>query len=1540
MATTILRNISTSNSNESILSFQEWAKLNVGIPAQSLFQQYELYVLNSQLKKQKSITDSYSLKSEYIDLLKKLKVIFKNDEEFDRLTNINFDDSQELSLVIPFYARKLKEIAIYYSKQREQLKKTKLKYSLVGSTNAIEKILYEYLLNAFTKRDNYPSIQNKIALNSIPELSAISDDFKIEVEELFDMTNYYNSNKAEAYALSSNNPLLFTLDAYINTNYGDISFLDLPLSALSNPLYFESNCESGSALNVENLQLIGSKYIGNDIYYLTGGYYDWDKKDIELPITQGNNFFFWFSGEYVREIPEGQYLDIPLSSINWDNATGSEVVSSADIMLVNVGNVVTEGAWLQANPFITINANMSSTMTDGKIFKFPYPGIGLSAEGLTWSGPSITDLTILDRRFFPSEQALLDTQERIKDLYWNTNITTSACNAILLQNTSLYESGANASNKYSNADKLIIRSNTGADNLHDTNPNEIYTGDLNLAWLYKFSQTQIPIKDGSNNVYFPLTAFNNSEDLTFVYESGDDIVLSAVNVGNSFAGAVAGTTLADADLLIKLNSVCGPELEAAWLCGLPLSSLDSEKTHSCSCEGDYINYYTQWKYKTGSFQPALSFKANAGDFIRFVWTGPKTNINKLQGFTGFVHDDSCEYKKANKFYSLLDTNFINKTKKGLYENWKNCSCKSVLYSPLGHRGQTLDQYKVMPDFIVKDSSYPNKFSYANWVGSDGKNYKTSNDLCWFRASEILEPDMGWGTGQWLTNDDEDFYFEQGQTYMYYRSDINRCGFDLPAFILNSGYCECILAGCSDQSCIPVWKKAILNDSGEWEDAGSITDMVIPSNTFITYKHKDSVSFSKSRLTYKGEFLTGNFVTLSSVDANIGESEQTTKNTALNFLIKIDLNNNNPYWGEGSFALGNHTQNKLLMHGVENSKYVYDYLQINQPNMSDIVLENNSVIEYKSNDCGGCFVWDQPLTFNIKDGSRRWNKIFLDTCVKSDVLNYLLNKSCDTCQVTEDPCIINDICGCSENCYSTKLGVTASYIPSDIILNTELSGIPVFVDYFARNDFTLGVTITNITNGYPPNGGIWVPPVSGIYSKAVEPWKNIINDFYPSVALSQTTYLSSGEELGIFKPSNISTQRYELHDGVIELDYKNRNSNSFDLVRNETYIDGDFILNNFKSEWMKKKGNSISNGIPVINDNQTFYPYTAKNEMNGVFYGLGFNNDGYAPWNKNGDWSDIAKYPYTKTNNPLINCENIGWYSSQHYLTGHVRNWETDIYANEYFLMFNETNPTNIKNPSMYGDLYIRFADRNLYSAKDGLSAVYNKYKNVILDNGDSLSSIFSTNIQNIEVYYNTLVVDFKLSNGNNYVLVEPIKFDYDTNNIKDTDKQQLMEFGNTGTSLPYKTFTGNTYAGSIYKERNKEILICGLSAYQSAYIPTVHKYNINTGILNKLYPNNLDEWSGINNGIYVVNQRPLVSWNPNTNVLNFLYRTVSGATENLMDFELKMHNEDVYINNINTLTASSINTNSFNYIDFKNYGDNEKLVLIGTDSNVIIPLKL
>jgi hypothetical protein len=1256
-------NNNVSDSNKSYpLSFVDWYNRNTGIAFNDADKQYKNYVdsFYGSVDKSSSLATN-RLKSDYISLIKKLSILFKNDEDFSRYSTIDFDSVDDLKIAIPKYAEKLKNIALYYISKREELKRKKIEYNLVGSEAGLSTIIYNKLAGSFTGTKAPFGNENPL-ITMAPQFSAIRDNFSIEIQDLYNTIDPF-------YASENLNPFACIFNDTCS------SLLDSPLSGLIDPMQ-SVFCENTTDKIEATLQAAYNKYIGTDIYYISGGNYKEYVRNTDLSFTVGNNYFYWFSGKNVFDIPDGKFRDVSINDIVW-NSFGSTSYNNSDVLFLTVGNAANEGAWFQDTLYTTTTGVMSCVIADGRIFKFPFCNFGTSAFGGEWSGPSIVDTNNKPKEFYPSEEDFLNSQNDINTLYWNTFSSVSTVKGINIQDLSLGKTAGFASNDYINADKLIISS--------DGSDRKIYNDHV-VGWLFDFKKTQLPIAPGKNNILFPIQSYNDSSELFFDYSVGTPVVLSSLDVGECFCGAVAGETLPFSDMIIKNATICGPEIEGAWLRSPALKNFKYNIGSECSCIDSLKTFSTGWEFISGGAQLGTSFRCNPGEYIRFTWTGESVDINDVKGFTGFSHDDACPYKSEDHSISIVDKNYLNDDNRSLFEKWKTCSCQAVQYSPFGHNYNDIEHFKITPDFIVKDTGFPNNFNKSIWKGSDGKPYLNSIDCAKFYPT-IIEQYIGWGPGSWKNvSNQSSFILEKGSTYIYYRATTNNCSFESPYFVINHKYNKFNLKGisCDTISNLPVWMKAIKDSDGEWQDTGEISDMVLNFGDFITYDHKLEISEERTKLLYNGEdisSLSGASVVLDTRDEGISYISSTTQIPSINFLIQIPIEGNTPYWGEYNNARTTTT---------------HEYLQIYQPKPLNKILNQFDIIEYKFGCNSACFLWEQPLVFDTYNPIKQWNKINVDPYVYSDILKYL-NSEKNGCTVPGNnvtDCNTNFYSDCYRRCLTNKTGITATNEKSNLVFNTELSGIPVFITYIAKKDFVQPISVVDISNGLSSE---YVPVVSGLLVSSEYPWRNIINNDRSVFVTEESTDLVSLDQLGFYIPSMISMNRFETHGDQYNM---RELSGSLQTFSYDNYLKGsigpkasnDFVANN---TFGKTNGT-----IDIKYQNLTPYNSIFSEELLGLFQ----NNMNFSPWETYNWPTDSIKF---KKDYKCVD----DWFVSQLPLTGDVWNWDGDIFGNNYYLVMDETINFSTT-PSNYGNIFIKRTDRTVSSMMESMSAVFSKYKNI------------------------------------------------------------------------------------------------------------------------------------------------------------------------------------------------------------------------------------
>ena len=108
-----LKTVANTNQSDSSnrivpLSYTEWTTQNGIILQDNSESKYNNYLSTFFADKtQKAAKENQQLRDDYINLLKRLQIIFKDDEEFDRISQIDFDNETELKIAISFEVPRL-----------------------------------------------------------------------------------------------------------------------------------------------------------------------------------------------------------------------------------------------------------------------------------------------------------------------------------------------------------------------------------------------------------------------------------------------------------------------------------------------------------------------------------------------------------------------------------------------------------------------------------------------------------------------------------------------------------------------------------------------------------------------------------------------------------------------------------------------------------------------------------------------------------------------------------------------------------------------------------------------------------------------------------------------------------------------------------------------------------------------------------------------------------------------------------------------------------------------------------------------------------------------------------------------------------------------------------------------------------------------------------------------------------------------------------------------------------------------------------------
>jgi len=791
------------------LSYNEWLAYQDTLSPSLTKEKYNEYLTewfgDQYLKKEEN---KENLKKDYVQLVKDLSFLFGQNEKDQFLADIDYTNEEELIFAIPFFAKKLKEIAIVLSKKREAVKEAKLRYNLIGSNEGLEKLLNEYILRGFTNTENsITQVPASPLLDFFPDLSAVKDNFFIEIEELHDPNTYFDSDPEVSITEYVND---------INDLVDQIPFENLteeettaliasrflpkvaptPLSKIFNEYLTSENIvtdiTSLSSLSslIANQIMASEKYMGESIYGLTAV----RLKDVYLPdetlnidLPQGNSWFLWPSGEKILDRLSFNNIFQPIyineSNLLNSGAVAGKSLEDSDLIFTDKNGIV-EGAWLNSTVDEKVKDNLKLTIQKSSYQEFIYPFVGfkISARGNDFIGYDVTDN--LNDTF---NRLSKEKKKEIIEKYYTSALPNSSVNPIYLNQTKLVEQGAYASKFSDEADLITKKQRT-------ENIQQIYSdtddGNLEEAFLYKFINTDLPISAGVNDIHWPIEVFNTSEGFnqTIVIKSNTCVSLNLrdVDINESMLGAVAGLNFNSSDVIYKINNLDGEPIEAAWLSTQSVPSLDVVtgsipiyQTSAVKCS----------QYIEGPVQMGLSTKINPNEKISFVWADEDTPIDNV--FRFIPHAETCPYaKEEHDYYQDQDYRSINPL--NIKTHWNDCNCKSVFYSPIGHNGNNFVDYNAMCDFIFADpDGVGSDFAINTWTDTRNLDYRKSPQFAYYKLNEnSKDQPVGWGEGNWKTGLNVPFILKRGRRYTYHRSSFRKTSYDsqqTPFFVIKYPY---------------------------------------------------------------------------------------------------------------------------------------------------------------------------------------------------------------------------------------------------------------------------------------------------------------------------------------------------------------------------------------------------------------------------------------------------------------------------------------------------------------------------------------------------------------------------------------------------------------------------------------------------------------------------------------------------------------------------------------------------------------------------------
>jgi len=127
--------------------------------------------------------ETNTIRDQFITLFKDINENYTTVEEKRYLTTIDFNNEENLAIALPFFAKKIKEICIYYKQKRNNYLRDLNIVDARGSKSGVEAYIKNTIIDLFF------GDQSSSNLSSSLSLSAMQDTLEVEIEEGYNIYN-------------------------------------------------------------------------------------------------------------------------------------------------------------------------------------------------------------------------------------------------------------------------------------------------------------------------------------------------------------------------------------------------------------------------------------------------------------------------------------------------------------------------------------------------------------------------------------------------------------------------------------------------------------------------------------------------------------------------------------------------------------------------------------------------------------------------------------------------------------------------------------------------------------------------------------------------------------------------------------------------------------------------------------------------------------------------------------------------------------------------------------------------------------------------------------------------------------------------------------------------------------------------------------------------------------------------------------------------------------------------------------------------------
>lgn len=795
---------SVQTDQNSPYSYLQWKQTVNLVNENDSYSFYTKYVLDwFKANKEKRLSSKFILQQKYLFFLEELKLFFSEEERANWYAKLNFADLNELLLAIPYFAKKLKNISLYYLNLRKKIKQAKLKYNTIGTALCVEKEVYNHIIERFST-ENTELLPFLYSI--VPEASSLRENLNVHVQELYDDKQYFDlpSDRTKTPSLSGyynffhepTSKFLATQGIVLSSADSIIRSFEIFPSLLEDIVTTDTNAAlpqevSAPSLYVDFIQ----KYLAETKFRLTITAPTTAERVVEIPLEKGDNYFFYPYGSSDNSTdPNLKLLPRALSSITMEGATAGDSLVNSDRIFIKHGDIV-DIAWLRYKQYDVTDKTLKAALKKDSAtsFIYPFPGYGVITDQIPWTGVSFEttpEYDFLSKR----NKALVNTQ------YWSYMAPEGdAIGEKYLNETNLVKDGAKPDKQIKFADQIYLRPNKPMDSI--TTP----YGALSGAWLYKFTHTSIPITTElfaqGNSILWPYGLIDATLEYPPQYKSidfnevCDPIPISRLDT--SFF--VAASSINRADVIYKINHYGdnrGESVKLAWLSGATVTT-------------DKVSYVQQ---------DGFNIKLPSRVATRFIWTGPETPLDDV--FKTISHKPDCPLSTTTITVSAL--------------MWEACECQQVFHTPFGHSGPLYQNNNGAGDFIIKDT-YDGiaNFHIGTWRDEHGNHLLNSRDFAWYKTKKKKE----WGGGKWVSNfldDPTPFTLKTGEVYFYYRVQDRESFTDMPFYAVTYKF----------NTNKGKWIEASIDGEGTPYSVDEDSTVVLYPGDFLTVNRQPETQFKK------------------------------------------------------------------------------------------------------------------------------------------------------------------------------------------------------------------------------------------------------------------------------------------------------------------------------------------------------------------------------------------------------------------------------------------------------------------------------------------------------------------------------------------------------------------------------------------------------------------------------------------------------------------------------------------------------------------------